>query len=47
MSLTPGFTAPRDLLNKLARDDLLLQDEVTADRFFNFAVPERVRITEL
>ncbi|SOF00913.1 hypothetical protein SAMN05446635_8987 [Burkholderia sp. OK233] len=38
MSLTPGFASPRDLLEKLARDLDLMRTEVTADRFFNFAV---------
>jgi hypothetical protein len=36
--LTFGLKTPRDLLEKLKRDATLLDDEVTSDRFFNFAV---------
>ncbi|WP_431229142.1 hypothetical protein [Burkholderia contaminans] len=38
MALTPGFGTAGDLLQKLHRDQSLLDSEVTADRFFNFVV---------
>jgi hypothetical protein len=38
MTLTYGLRTPRDLFEKLKRDALLLDEEVTSDRFFNFVV---------
>lgn len=38
MTLTFGLQTPRDLLEKLKRDAVLLDEEVTSDRFFNFVV---------
>jgi hypothetical protein len=38
MALTFGLTSARDLLAKLQRDAVLLEEEVTADRAFNFVV---------
>lgn len=38
MSLVPGFATARDLLEKLRREAALLDEEITSDRFFNFAV---------
>lgn len=38
MPLTPGFADVYDLFEKLKRDAALLDEEVTRDRFFNFAV---------
>jgi hypothetical protein len=38
MALTPGLHTVRDLFAKLERDAALLNEAVTADRFFNFVV---------
>jgi hypothetical protein len=36
--LTYGLKTPRDLFEKLKRDGILLHDEVTSDKFFNFVI---------
>jgi len=38
MTLKYGLRSPRDLLEKLKRDAMLLDEDVTSDRFFNFVV---------
>ncbi len=38
MSLTSGLRSAKELLEKLHRDAALLDDEVSSDRFYNFAV---------
>ncbi|MDQ6977284.1 MAG: hypothetical protein Q9M75_04150, partial [Ghiorsea sp.] len=37
-SLRFGFTNVSDLFDKLQRDAVLLDEEVTSDRFFNFVI---------
>jgi hypothetical protein len=36
--LTAGLKTPRHLLEKLKRDGILLDEEVTSDRLFNFVI---------
>jgi len=38
MSLTYGLKSPRDMLAKLRRDHVRLNEEVSSDNFFNFVV---------